>query len=186
MKKAVIIAIAAVVVVGGAGAAYAFTQKSDDTANSQTQTNQTTNSQEQVAEPTSVKATLASFLTSNDTKECTYSANVNDSQTTGTVYFSNQRMRMNYTSTSAEETQSGSMIVMSGTQYVWDTTSKQGFKFAFTADAAAAESSSQTQSVDVNQAYDFTCKNWTVNESYFTPPTDVTFQDLSQLQNQLQ
>jgi hypothetical protein len=32
----------------------------------------------------------------------------------------------------------------------------------------------------------FVCQAWTVDESVFTPPTDVIFQDLSQIQEQME
>lgn len=37
----------------------------------------------------------------------------------------------------------------------------------------------QQQALDIRASYSFDCESWTVDESLFTPPADVTFQDVS-------
>lgn len=176
------IIVVAVLVVGG-GVAYTLT-KSDEPANKQESTQNST--QTQTEQQTTTEATLASFLTSSDSKTCTYSTTVDGRETKGTVYFANQKLRMDYSSTSTDgKTQGGSMIVTNGTQYLWDSSSKQGVKFAFTSDSANTQNNNQTNSVDVNKKYSFLCKSWTVDEFKFTPPSDVTFQDFSSIQQQI-
>jgi hypothetical protein len=183
-KKALFAVIAVVILAVGGGVAYMLTSSDSDDNKNQTNTQSTT--QTKAEQPTTTEASLASFLTSQDSKTCTYSTTIDGRETKGTVYFANQKLRMDYTSTSSDgKTQGGSMIVTNGTQYLWDTSSKQGVKFAFTSDSASTQNNNQTNSVDVNKQYSFLCKSWDTDESKFTPPSDVTFQDFSSIQQQI-
>ncbi len=185
MDKKIIAAVVAGIIVLGGGA-YFLTQKSDDNSSNNAET--TTNSS-QPTEPATTKGSIASFLGSSETKECTYSSNVGGTQISGTMYFADGQMRNNYSGTSEGKSQNGSMIISKESQYIWDNATKKGVKFAFNPDTPTSNTSnsgSGSQSVDVNQEYDFNCKDWTVDASQFTPPSDIAFQDLSKLQQQLQ
>lgn len=184
MDKRIIIAIVgAVILIGGGG--YYLTQKNAEPAS--TNQSEATKANGSSSESSSAKGSISSFLGSSESKECNYSSNAGGTQVTGTMYFANGQMRNNYTSTKDDKAQNGSMIVTTGAQYIWDNDSKKGMKFAFDPDTPTSNTSSgsASQSVDVNQEYDFTCKNWSVDNSYFSPPKDVTIQDLSKLQQQL-
>ncbi len=182
MNKKLIIAIVAVVIVLAVGVgAYAMSNKNDDKA-STTETTSSNTNQAKKDETTAQTASIADVLGTTDTKQCSFNTTIAGRQTSGTIYFSNKRLFMTYSASKDGKTTSGSMIVTNGSQYVWDNGSKKGVKFSFSSDQAAQEASNQAEGVDVNQKYNFSCKAWTVDESKFTPPSDVTIQDLSQLQ----
>lgn len=185
MSKTVLIALIAGVIVIGAGAAYFATQKDDKTSNSTTET--TTNASESTS-PSTTKSNVASFLSGSETKECSYSTSSEGAEINGTMYFSGGQMRHNYSSNKDGKSQSGSMIITKEAQYVWDNDTLKGVKFAFSPDTPTSSdqpSGNSSQGVDVNKEYDFSCKDWAVDESYFTPPSNVKIQDLSNLQNQI-
>jgi hypothetical protein len=135
-----------------------------------------------------LKGSLTSLLGQSGAKECTYSANTNGIDYSGTVFFADGKMRNNYTATKDGTTQSGSMIITESQQYVWDNDSKKGVKFAFSKETATSSTTNPNavnQQVDVNKEYDFTCKAWTAEADFFAVPEEIQIQDLSQLQSQL-
>lgn len=182
-KNTLIGIIAAVLVAGGGAAAFVLTRP-DDTASNNNQTashddhadheDQQTHEQQ----PTEQTTSIGQFMSAGENKECTYT----DAESKGTMYFANgERLRMDYQGTGTDAS-SGSMIVTNSKQYVWSNGQKQGITFAFNKDQTA-QNQSDTNSIDTKKEYTFTCKNWTVDESKFTPPNDVTFQDFSSLMN---
>lgn len=184
MTKSMLIGIlAAVVVVGGGAAAFVLTRSDDTTQNKATNTSdgnapatdeQQPKNEQAVAETASIK----DFLSAGQNKECTYS----DAEAKGTMYFaSGERLRMDYQSVGTEAS-SGSMIVTNQKQYVWSADRKEGITFAFDKNQQPNDQQSGN-SVDIQKDYSFTCKSWDVDESKFTPPSDVKFQDFSALMN---
>lgn len=176
-KKVVLIAIAALVAAAAVVAIVLVVTKKDSN-----QANTATVSTAQKTEATAVNGSISSLLAKNEARVCTYSTTTDGDEAKGTAYFANGKLRMNYTSTSEGKSTSGSMIVNGDTQYIWDTNTKQGFKFAFK--VSEPTTSSDTQGVDVNKSLDFSCKSWSVDESLFSPPSDVVIKDFSTILNQ--
>jgi hypothetical protein len=180
-RKTLIGIITAVVIVGGTGAAIVVARSDTSAPASSSVTQNTSNT----VSPEIVKGSLASLLNTSDTKKCSFDTGADG--VSATVYLANNRMRSDYSSTSGGTVKEGSMIVLSDKQYIWDSADKKGVMFAFSRDQVEqqAGAASQQSSVDINKEYDFTCSNWTLDESKFTPPTDVAFTDYTQLQQQL-
>jgi uncharacterized protein YxeA len=182
MNKNVMIAVVAAVVVVGGGTAYMLTRP-DDASTNNNQTSQTDNNQQaSEQQKQSEQGSIQSFLAAGNNKRCTYT----EGDTSGTIYFaSNKRMRMDYQST-GDNPANGSMIVSDTQQHIWDNTTKEGFIMAFkpTEGSSNSTATSQNQAVDVNKSYNFSCESWQVDESKFTPPTDVKFTDLKALTDQ--
>lgn len=182
-KKIVIAIVAGVVLVAGGAAAYVLTRP-DETTDSLANTSDTTeehhheNDGHDHDHSQASAASISEFMKAGEIKKCTY----NDDESAGTMYFArNERLRMDYRS-KADPANSGSAIITSGQQYVWSNSTKQGVKFAFTPSGAESQNqSSSQQNVDVNKKYNFTCENWLLDESVFTPPADVKFTDFSTL-----
>lgn len=173
-RNTIIAIVAAVVVIGAAGG---FIIANRDT-NNQTSNQQNSNTENNGAQTEST--TLAELTKKGEPRKCTYSGTNSGGEFSGTAYFSNQRMRNNFTSTSNNKNYDGSMIISNGSQVFWDNTSKKGFKTAIQANTT---NNTQTtgQSMDTNATFNFSCQKWSVDESQFTTPSDVTVQDMSQL-----
>lgn len=173
MKKGVIIAIvAAVVLIGGGVAAYYYTTNTN-------QESQQTPSQKSSA---ATNASLSELLEKGDPRKCTYDGTIKSGEYSGTAYFSSDKqMRNDYKSTVDGKTRNGSMIITNGTQYFWNTETKKGFKTAVQANDSQQDTSQQSESVDTKAKLNFHCESWTVDDSKFTPPSDVAIQDLTQI-----
>lgn len=165
------IVIAVLVVVGGAAAYYV--------AYGQPETQQATSSK---TEHKATNASLSELLEKGEPRKCTYSGEIKSGEYSGTAYFSSDKqMRNDYKSTADGKTRNGSMIITGDTQYFWNTETKKGFKTAIKADDSQQTSSDENDSVDTKAKFSFHCSSWTVDDSKFTPPSDVAIQDLSQI-----
>ncbi len=165
------IVIAVLVIVGGAAAYYV--------AYGQPETQQATSSS---TEHKATNASLSELLEEGEPRKCTYSGSNEGYEYSGTAYFSSDKqMRNDYKSEREGKTRDGSMIISDGTQYFWSNETKKGFKTAIKSDESQQTSSDTSENVDTDARFSFHCSSWTVDESKFTPPSDVTIQDLSQI-----
>lgn len=177
MNKNIIIALGVALVVIGGGAAFVLTNKKDESSNSsQSAANTTTKPSVQES-----NTTISELLKLGEDRRCTFTGSDAGTEFNGTGYFSNNRMQSDFTTKTATETRSGSMIVTKDTQYFWDAASKKGVKTAVQASSQPTQQTSSQSGIDQNKNYTFKCEKWSVDESKFTPPADVQFQDLTQL-----
>lgn len=168
MKKLILPIVLVLLVLLAGGGAYFMMHKSSQSATSQTAP---------AANPTQATAattqgTLKNLLTAGKPQTCTFD---NNKGSTGTVYVATGRMAGDFTTTTQGNTVTAHMIVDSGYSYVWTGMTKIGFKISL-AEAQKAEANASTnQSVGLNETVSYSCKDWTVDASKFTLPTDVTF-----------
>lgn len=128
------------------------------------------------------KTSLEALLKSNKAQECTYSAEVDGVKTSATVYIGNGKMRTDSVLVSDGQTIKGNMIVDGETSYIWSDATTQGIKM--TLDKLKAEETTESGQVqvfnsDFNEQFDYSCKGWSVDNSKFTAPSNVTFVDFS-------
>ncbi len=181
MNSKVIIAIIVVVlVVIGGGAALVMANNSKDEAKKAETSHAAT------------ETSLSALQAKGEPRKCTFSSEVKNGTYSGTAYFSSDKqMRNDYKSTVSGTERNGGMIITGDTQYFWNTETKKGFKTAIKASDTSKSSSSSSSSntsqsssdsnVDTKAKYNFHCESWTVDESKFTPPSDITIQDLTQV-----
>lgn len=107
-------------------------------------------------------------------------------------YIKNGAVRVTSTGGTSEN-QSGDIIIKDKKMYMWDLKTKQGFVYDIPEEEGG--NNIETSVNDVNQSesylnmiesYKDSCKVATVEDSYFTPPTDVKFQDMSKLLEDIQ
>lgn len=106
-----------------------------------------------------------------------------------TAYVKGEKMRTDVT---GGQEGNGSMIFKDNTSWSWDNTTKKGVMFkAPEVTGTESDETSETE-LDVEDSEDIkeeieqykeSCKNENVPDSMFEPPTDVTFQDFSQMMN---
>lgn len=171
-SKVIIGIVTAVIIIGGGVALYMANS-------SNTQQNET---KEAETAQTTTKTSLSALLEKGDPQKCTYSGSNEGYEYSGTAYFSSEKqMRNDYKSEREGKSRDGSMIITDGTQYFWNNDDKKGFKTAIKADDSQQSSSETSENVDTKAKFSFQCEGWTVDESKFTPPSDVTIQDLTQI-----
>lgn len=142
---------------------------------------------------------------------CTFSDVSEDATVNGTVYVAGKenKFRTDYnTDTSvglasgsmSSTKQTGSMITDGEYTYIWDSSSKEGIKMKFTEQDKAdleenmkdlegyrsAETKNDASAFDQNAEMNYDCKRWSVDNSVFTPPSDIVFTDFAEQMNQFQ
>lgn len=182
MQKNVLIGIAAIIVLF-LGGAYFLLGKSKTTPTAPLTANQA-NNQQQATEKTSLKDLLAG----NRNVSCTTTYPIDEkTSTNGTIFVSGKKMRGDFNVTVSGKNMMTYMIQDGTYVYVWTSDATQGTKMKVDAvEKATGDQTQKTnQSFDVNKQVDVKCSNWSVDESKFTPPSNVTFTDLSQMLQKL-
>ena len=125
-----------------------------------------------------VISSIKDALSGSATLQCDYTDE--DGRKT-MAYVKNGMVRADVTATKPEE--SGSMILKDKKLYFW--TAKGGFVMeAPDTDSVMKETEESNQGTEVMtslEKYKQYCKTGTVSDSVFTPPTNVKFQDLSEM-----
>lgn len=131
------------------------------------------------------KASIKSLLGAGKNVSC--KINYPDNAGSGTVYVTGDNMRSDYMMTVSGKTMEGHMISDGTYMYSWQGTTGMKFKAdAVATPSPAAGQTSQQQGADINEEVDMDCDNWSVDNSKFTPPADVTFTDATQMMKQVQ
>jgi hypothetical protein len=78
-------------------------------------------------------------------------------------------------------------MVSDGTfMYIWSAAMPTGIKINLASAKNMAQNSAISQSFNVNQKVDMKCSPWLPDNSKFTVPTNIKFQDMSELLKQFQ
>lgn len=140
---------------------------------------------------------LADLLSSGDDYTCEYKYTDDDgSSSEGMMYVTSrgQRMSGDFAYTDVEGSTTRSYMINDGTYiYTWSAEAAQGYKMLIpdgdfeayledaenmAADYSNDENSNPLSMNEMNNV-EYDCKSWNVDESVFTPPTDVDFVDFS-------
>lgn len=185
MNRIVIIAVVVLLLIGGAGAGAFYMMQNKSTTNKTTQ--DTTDAQKEIVveqSPTTSevmdKKSLKDLMKVSSNQKCTFTDIATNNS--GTVYTSNGRFRGDFSMVVENKTISSHMISDGEYAYTWMDGEKQGFKMSLASMnevAGKAPDATTSKTVDINQQVDYKCRNWTVDNSVFNAPTGVTFQDYS-------
>jgi len=141
--------------------------------------------EEQPAETTS-KGTLKSLIGLGKNVTCTVTYPSADMTVNGTVYVAGDKRfradfitnRNNKQSFSSNEDIDSHMIQEGGWSYIWSSASPQGTKMKVDENAPTPTPGPQNQNVDVNTEVEYKCSDWSVDNSKFTPPSEIQFLEL--------
>lgn len=124
---------------------------------------------------TSIKALLAAGTNQN----CTFTTTNGESSSSGEVFITAGKLRGDFTSVTAGKTTKSHMIVSNDIAYVWIEEPLQGFRMSF-------ESMGNTKgdAVDPSAETNYTCRPWNAEESKFSLPETVNFQDMTAMMKQ--
>ncbi len=100
------------------------------------------------------------------------------SNTAGTIYIADGKVRGDFTSQNQGASMSGHMIVDGTTVYTWMDGMNQGFKTSFNPTGAQGEGDTQ-QGLSPDKKTDYKCETWSKDESKFAMPAGITFSDMS-------
>lgn len=130
---------------------------------------------------TEESGTFASLMAMGQNLSCTFTYDDGTNVSSGTVYLAAgaERIRgdFNYTDSAAGPMEAH-LIRDGGYNYLWGSSLPQGIKTAVTAEnSGSLFGDNDNAPIDENTEYQ--CMPWTVDESKFAAPTDVSFQDMS-------
>jgi len=152
---------------------------------SQTQQTVTQQEEQQLPESSANKGTIQSLLKQG--KNVTCSISYPEGSGSGTVYVAGTKVRGDFTTKVDNKELMSHMINENNTAYVWTDASNQGTKITIDPNQPIPSApAGAPQSADLNKEVDMNCKNWSVDNSKFTVPTNVTFTDMSELLKKVQ
>ena len=128
-------------------------------------------------------ASLRALLTRDESARC--EVTVSDGETTvdGVLFTADggERFRWDFTANQAGQTVESHVVRNGNTQYTWSEQMNQGMKMTFDPAMLAEDSSVRADDqgdVDYSQDAEYDCAAWSVDDSQFEPPADITFRSL--------
>lgn len=144
---------------------------------------------------TTLKQSLKDFLSSSETKKCTFSSEDANSLTEGMTFIANGKVRNDSKTTikKTNTTMTNSSIVDGGVMYAWGSEMPSGIKMDLStmeamktkAGASTAPKNTPTQAADFETAHDYNCNSWSVDQAVFVPPTHITFTDYGEMMKKI-
>lgn len=185
MKKFLLVALA-VALIGGV-LYFAKNKPSQQQSTFQQQSPTKTQTQNQKGEKTNVFTSIKDALTSGQSLKCQFT---DESGKKTTVYFKKDFVRGMYND---EKEVMNNFLYRDKKMYTWDDKTKKGM--IITTDTISAvptikqtNKNEQTSTQDYIEQYEKywqNCKAETVSDALFTPPSDVQFQDMANLMQQM-
>lgn len=131
-----------------------------------------------------IKGSFKSLLSGGKNMTCTYSNN--DTQGGGTVYVADKKFRSDSTVDIKGKTSEAHVLSDGDYIYIWS--DKEGSKMKLTeAEKIASQTAVQNQSLQaLDKEMNMKCDSWNVETSKFVVPTDVKFNDLTEMMMKIQ
>jgi predicted small secreted protein len=133
----------------------------------------------------SFSGSLSDLMKRGQPTKCTFNYSEAGGNQQGEAYISGNSVRVN-TKTNTDGKNTETYLIKKGTEYyVWGSdTAGKGTKFVFTeADEKAMQEKGQNQeadkNVDLNKTVDYKCSIWIPDNSLFTVPANIEFQDMT-------
>lgn len=144
------------------------------------------NNSNQLGNNTTVDKSVFTSVKDALTKNVTLACEFNEDESTFKSYIKNGAVRVSTTENT--QTQAGEMLMKDNKMYIWDSNSKEGFVYDIPKDTEGDNEKvgmtgqavvSSESYLDMIDKYKDSCKVATLDDSFFTPPSDVKFQDMS-------
>lgn len=149
-------------------------------SNQAVESNQTQNTNEQtVIEPSSTPTSLKELMSRSNSMRCEFSASEVSDNSSGVVYAANGKARVDFSSTTNNQTTNGHMIMDNDYAYTWIDGQVKGFKVSTATTTSAGPNDQTEKQFDPEKKLDYRCENWSADNSVFTLPANIEFTDLS-------
>ena len=126
--------------------------------------------------------TMTDLMERGKSMKCTYTQEVKDSGTaTGVVYMADKNARVEITVSSGGKMYS---ITDNKWTYSWNEGSSKGYKM--TLEAAELDKKMKEEVSDLSKDINFSCKSWKKDSSKFKAPSNIVFEDLSEMMGGLE
>lgn len=119
---------------------------------------------------------MRDLVARNQSVKCTFTHSTEINSSSGTVFVSGGKVRGDFDITVPQTgTNLKAFMIADGKDtYVWSSILPQGFKMPIS-DAKMQSSGQPANGIDYNQSLDYECEPWSVDESVFITPTDISF-----------
>ena len=126
-----------------------------------------------------IQSSITDLFTSGQTKQCTFDvASANGGGTKGTIYVSGNKAYGTFDMTSSGKTTTTNLIRNDSTFYIWGGALPSGIKMTMDVNQMATKmQGSQYSTFNPSEKVNYNCINWSVDETKFTPPSNVKFID---------
>jgi hypothetical protein len=149
---------------------------------------QTKSTNTQAAKPTAVNATsdsILSLISGGKTVNC--SITYPDNNGTGNIFVSDKKFAGDFITKDSSGKETVGHMISDGTfMYIWSAAMPTGIKVNIENAKNMAQNSAVNKSFDVNQKVGLNCSPWLTDNSKFAVPTNIKFQDMSELLKQFQ
>lgn len=176
MGKGLIIGIVVIVILAILGAGVFLMLNSRNSSPTTTNTEELVKTQESTAQ--TGNGTIRDLLAATSPQACSFKDM--NSQTSGVLFIANSQMRGDFSSAGPQGSTDSHMIVDGNTAYVWMAGEPSGFQISLDMASTASEQA-ETIEMGIDRQVDYTCTTWTVDETVFTRPPEVTFTDFSSM-----
>ena len=130
--------------------------------------------------PATSQNSIRALMAKGQPMKCQYNPSAATAGQSGTIYLSGEKMRGDFTIIQNGQEFKTSIIRDGQWMYSWSgAMNGQGTKVKVTAQASGTAAAEANKGFDVDQPLDANCTAWQADASVFTPPSNVTFQDLS-------
>lgn len=170
--------IAAVVLVGGY---VAFKSDKSDATNNTNDVVVTENSESNTMPANGKKMAFSQFVKQGGTYKCTVNQNVGGTETKGITYISGGMINGEYSTSVQGMNITSNVIVRDGYTYSWSSMMPgAGFKSKVVANTEANNNAgmSGTYSFNAEQIGDYSCEEWSGDQSKFNLPSGITFKEM--------
>jgi hypothetical protein len=150
--------------------------------------NSTVGTEEKIEVPeSSKKMSLKDLMDLGKSQMCTFKYSSAAGTTEGTSYVANGKVRTDFKGTDPQgKPYSGGVIMDTEFMYSWNSQMSNGIKMPVSDAMEQKAQEAQEQPDEVRHEYvnpdakvDYNCSSWSVDESKFTPPSTITFTDIS-------
>jgi len=132
--------------------------------------------------------TFRDLMKKGEAVKCEYQVTMEGFDQKNTLYISGEKMRMDGVTKMAGQGQiTNHMISVDGYNYIWNEDgTKRGTKMKMEGEGIANEDDfenvqDQNMQVDFDTAVNMDCDKWNEDKKLFVPPSDITFDDFSEM-----
>ena len=120
--------------------------------------------------------TMTDLMARGKSMKCTYTHKVGEEMASGVVYMADKNARIEITVSSG-----GKMYSITDHEwtYSWNESSSKGYKM--TLEAAELDKEMKEEVSDLSKDIDFSCKPWKKDSSKFKTPSNIEFEDMSEM-----
>ncbi|HBB65043.1 MAG TPA: hypothetical protein DCZ84_00110 [Candidatus Vogelbacteria bacterium] len=116
-------------------------------------------------------------------QKCTFADGAADVRSEGVVYVSGGSVRADFASAEGTNTATqGHMIQSGGEVYTWVDGMTQGYRIAA---SQAGSATGTAQALNPDKSVDYRCEPWSPDASAFTPPANISFVSMADIQSQI-